>query len=109
MRLYRQPPARIALGFGGPIFLFMKTESDGQGNFYGYWGQASYKVVDDQAGWHSQSWQNKTDAELARLALSNIDFWGVDLTALPGFENEVVRMMEQIRSDGVLKLIGDIR
>ncbi len=89
----------------------MKTESDGQGNFYGYWGQASYKVVDDQAGWHTQSWQNKTDAELATLGGGAILIFGV-LTSLLCLvlKNEVVRMMEQIRSDGVLKQrIGDIR
>jgi len=34
--------------------------------------------------------------------MTNTDMWGQDLTQVPGFEAEVVRILKLIRKDGAL-------
>ena len=49
-------------------------------------------------------WAHRADspAELVHAVMTNADMWGRDLTQVPGFENVVVKDLEQIRSQGAL-------
>ena len=40
--------------------------------------------------------------DLMHALMSRTDFWGQDLTEVPGFEAEAVRILKQIRTEGVL-------
>ena len=40
--------------------------------------------------------------ELVHAVMTNTDMWGQDLTQVPGFEDEVVRILKQIRAEGAL-------
>ncbi len=40
--------------------------------------------------------------ELVHAVMTNTEMWGQDLTAVPGFETAVVRILKQIRSEGAL-------
>ena len=42
------------------------------------------------------------EATLVHAVMTNLDMWGQDLTAVPGFESEVVRILKVIRKDGAL-------
>ena len=49
-------------------------------------------------------YNHKDDSEeaLMHALMSCTDFWGQDLTEVPGFETEAVRILKQIRTEGVL-------
>ena len=40
---------------------------------------------------------------LVRAVMTNLDMWGQDLTRVPGFEDEVVRILKLIREKGALE------
>ena len=39
---------------------------------------------------------------LIHAVMTNTDMWGQDLTQVPGFEAEAVRILRQIRAEGAL-------
>ena len=69
-----------------------------------------YPIADDQfvldffAGM-----TGKPAAEIARAVLTNVDFWGSDLTAeLPGFEASVAASLDAIFTKGAAKAIEEV-
>ena len=46
--------------------------------------------------------------DLVHDVLSNTDFWGQDLTQVPGFENAVLQDMEVIQESGARKLMENM-
>ena len=61
----------------------------------------TYTVQDDR--WVLEFYyahRDDTDAALAHAVMTHQEMWGEDLTAIPGFEAEVVRILGQIRADG---------
>ena len=62
-----------------------------------------YTVSDDR--WVLEFYRNHREdspEELVHAVMTQPDMWGQDLTEVPGFEAEVVRILKQIRSEGVL-------
>ena len=60
-----------------------------------------YTVSDDR--WALEFfWAHKDDTpeDLVHAVLTNEQMWGEDLTKIPGFEAEVVRVLKQIREEG---------
>ena len=49
-------------------------------------------------------WDHRDDSpeELVHAVMANTEMWGQDLTEVPGFEAETVRILKQIRADGAL-------
>ena len=43
------------------------------------------------------------EAALVHAVMTNTDMWGQDLTQVPGFEAEVVRILKRIRQKGALE------
>ena len=67
-----------------------------------------YTVSDDR--WVLEFyWNHKDDSpeELVHAVMTNTDMWGQDLTEVPGFEKEVVRILKQIREEGALAAYRD--
>lgn len=61
----------------------------------------SYAIVDDGPVLDFFAALDGKDAdETARAVLSNADFWGEDLTLLPGFEEAVAQCLRDIRAKG---------
>lgn len=51
----------------------------------------------------------KPAAEIAHAVLTNVDFWGSDLTAeLPGFEASVAASLDAIFTKGAAKAIEEV-
>ena len=66
-----------------------------------------YTVSDDR--WVLEFYRDHRDdspEDLVRAVMMNQDMWGQDLTEIPGFEAEVVRILKQIRSEGARAAFG---
>ena len=44
--------------------------------------------------------KDDTEEALVHAVMTNLDMWGQDLTQVPGFEAEVVRILKLIREKG---------
>ena len=67
-----------------------------------------YTVSDDR--WALEFyWNHRNDGaeELIHAVMTNTEMWGQDLTEVPGFEAEAVRILKRIREDGVLAAYQD--
>ena len=62
-----------------------------------------YTVCDDRQVLQFY-WDHRDDSpeELVHTVMANTEMWGQDLTEVPGFEAETVRILKQIRADGAL-------
>lgn len=63
-----------------------------------------YTISDDR--WVLEFYFDHKDDDAAALAhavMTNEQMWGQDLTAIPGFEAEAARILEEIRKEGALK------
>ena len=62
-----------------------------------------YTVCDDRQVLQFY-WDHRDDSpeELVHAVMANTEMWGQDLTEVPGFEAETVRILKQIRADGAL-------
>ena len=62
-----------------------------------------YTVSDDR--WVLEFYaahRDDTPEDLIRAVMTNTEMWGQDLTEVPGFEKEAVRILKQIREEGAL-------
>jgi tagaturonate reductase len=62
-----------------------------------------YTVSDDR--WVLEFYyahRNDSPEDLVRAVMTNTEMWGQDLTEVPGFEKEAVRILKQIREEGAL-------
>ena len=69
-----------------------------------------YPIADDQFVLDFFAAQTgKSAAEIAHAVLTNVDFWGSDLTAeLPGFEASVAKSLDAIFTKGAAKAIEEV-
>ena len=106
-----QLPKILTFGMAAFIAFYCGAKKE-DGSFAGVRAAGNeYPIVDDQfvldffAGM-----QGKTSAEIANAVLTNVEFWGSDLTAeLPGFEASVAASLEEIRADAkaaIAKVVG---
>ena len=49
----------------------------------------------------NNQWTSNDSSKVANATLSNIDFWGTDLTTIDGLENEVSKQLESIVNQGM--------
>ena len=85
-KLYHQVPGRIALGFSA-FLRFMKITAIKDGQYFGTINGRTYPIHDGRAADFNTLWTECAHSpdKLVEQALSNSDFWGTDLTLLPGF------------------------
>ena len=76
----------------------------------GHRGEQEYKILDDAAVLEFFAANSGKDAcEYAKAVLANQDFWGQDLTEVPGALEAVAGYLEQIRKNGMreaVKVLG---
>lgn len=78
-----QVPRLMAWGFAAYLRFMQGQYHDGQ-----WWGQGAgppYPIQDPAAERLAQYWQEAPPAELVPRVLADVDLWGEDLQALPGF------------------------
>ncbi len=68
-----------------------------------------YQILDDAAVLEFFAANSSKDEDVyTKAVLSNVDFWGQDLTALPGVEEAVASYMKEIRANGMRKAMEKI-
>ena len=103
-KLYNKIPKLISTGFAAYI-LFMKPVKVEDGKYYGEWKGNFYPINDDAAAWFYELWKKHPLENMARLVLSNTEFWGQDLFAIPGFEDEVLKRANVLLNNSISKLL----
>ncbi len=102
----KQVPENMALGFAA-FLLFMKTKKTGDNKYEGHANGKNYTVQDDNVAWFAEHWQSKTVNEVVDAVLADKDFWGADLSALPGFAEAVKTNLNLLVDKGVAKAVAD--
>ena len=103
--LFGNVPHYYARGFSAYL-MFMKVQKVENGKYYGLHNNAPYEIIDDQAEWYYEAWKSKDSNEVCRQALKNIEFWGMDLTLLPGFEDAVSTHLSNMEMIGVREVVS---
>lgn len=68
-----------------------------------------YRILDDAAVLEFFAANSSKDAaEYAKAVLSNVDFWGQDLTQIAGLTEKIAEYVAAIRADGMRKTMEKI-
>lgn len=98
-------PARLTASFAFYLAFYRGVRMEG-GALIGLRNGEEYKIQDDSAILDFYfSHKDDEAADFVHAVCSNTDFWGEDLTALPGFESAVLNYFEEIMADGSLALL----
>ncbi|WP_420151480.1 tagaturonate reductase [Spirosoma sp.] len=108
-------PQRMALGFGAYL-LFMKAVREKDGQFYGEIaiandGKITYPIRDDKAGYFYGDWKTvkanapATIQSFVKSVLSDVKLWQTDLSALPGFADQVTKNLTSLLTIGPEKTL----
>lgn len=92
-------PECISLGFAAH-FLFMKSIKGEDGHYYGEAQGKPYLVNDDRADYYSRQWE-QPEGIVNRL-LGHSEFWGRDLSQLPGFPESVLKHLQGLMREGAM-------
>ncbi len=94
-------PELMALGFAAYI-LFMQCKVV-DGKFVGNANGKDYLIQDDHAGWFAE--RHLQGAGIVEETLSDVAFWDIDLTKLPGFAGAVTEKYNQLARGKVQEVI----
>jgi tagaturonate reductase len=92
-------PEAMALGFAAHL-LFMRSEKDALGKFWGENNGRKYLITDDNAAYYHNKWKKLSVQELVQSVLADEERWDIDLTTLPGFEKAVYEKLQALINDG---------
>jgi len=101
------PPELMATGFAA-FLLFMKATQERSGKYFGQRGDQEYEIIDDSADYFYEKWKHFTSHQLAKEVMKDIDLWGTDLSALPGFCDKVQEQLNNIIETGAIKTIEQL-
>ena len=98
-------PKNIALGFAAYI-LFMKSVRKNGNEYFGEANGELYPIIDDQAQKLYNIWLNQPSIKnVVHEVLSDIDYWGCDLTSFTGFEKDVINNVELLQKEGAVNVL----
>ncbi|MBC7508525.1 MAG: tagaturonate reductase, partial [Ferruginibacter sp.] len=101
---FNQVPALMALGMAAHI-LFMRTEKNDDGQYYGITAGKKYLVTDANAGLYCAKWKKyRTDFIVSKI-FENLELWQTDLNLLPGFAEEVTEQLILLKSKGAMETL----
>lgn len=101
-------PELMALGFAA-FLLFMKTTKNNDGEYEGRYNGTLYTIQDENAAWFAEQWQANTEHTIAKVVTADIDFWGADLSILPGFVHAVTNNIFSLIENGVVETINKLQ
>jgi tagaturonate reductase len=99
-------PTLMTLGFAGYL-LFMKSDQDENGQYYGHIDGHTYLIRDSRAALVCHKWKEAGAAGVANAVLCDEELWGVNLTSFPGFSEAVTKQLEMFLQQGVYKTIAE--
>jgi tagaturonate reductase len=97
----------MALGFAG-YMLFMRSVKEDNGKYTGSANGLSFTVQDDNVEYIYKKWQEADIKIAVRNILCDAALWGIDLTALPGFDEKVMEYMDSILQQGVERTMASL-
>ena len=75
----------------------------------GHRGSEEYRIMDDASVLHFfAKYSGKTSAEYVASVLANKEFWGEDLSLIPGVSEVVTKDLELIRRLGMRRAMEEI-
>jgi len=98
-------PETMALGFA-TFLLFMKTAKNADNKYEGTANGKSYGVQDDNVAYFAEHWQGNNSDEAVDKILADTNFWGADLSALPGFADAVKNNLNSLVENGAAKTMA---
>ncbi len=98
-KLKNDVPSYIAFGFAAYL-KFMHPVKKENNTYYGVLNGHDYVIADDSAAYFFEK-MNLSEAEFADSILSDTEFWGTDLNALPGFVATVKESYQTIVKEGM--------
>lgn len=104
---YQSVPEYFAIGFAA-FLRFMKSTLNAEGKYQGQQNGESYVITDSQADTFYKAWTNADAQSVVKNVLRDVTLWDTDLTQLAGFENAVVKYLQEIENDGALKILENI-
>jgi tagaturonate reductase len=102
---FKSVPQNIAFGIAAYI-VFMHTQKDATGKFWGKAQDRNYIVTDDKAAFCYEKWNQLKGEQLVHEILKDQDHWGTDLTLLPGFEKAVAGYLKEIVDNGASEVLN---
>lgn len=97
-------PEFMTLGFAAYLFFMRSTIKKGD-RFYGEINGQTFLVQDDQDEIFYKRWTGLTVSGLVQETLSDVGFWGADLTALPEFRQALTDKLNLIMNNGIREAI----
>jgi tagaturonate reductase len=98
---YNALPPHLCLGFAA-MLLFLQPTRVENGKYFGNRGNEEYSITDDNAPIFAAWWHDYTDInEMVAGICSDQRLWETDLTAIPGFAEEVASLLATLKSNGV--------
>lgn len=94
-------PEAMALGFAGYL-CFTRPMTKTGSQFFGEMKGLPYLLQDEEAALFYRRWKSLTPAALVQEVLQDEQFWGTDLSLLPGFGKAVLEKLNTL-------LAGDVR
>jgi tagaturonate reductase len=101
--IYGKVPSHIAFGFAAYL-LFMKATKQENGQYYGTLNGIDYLINDDSAAYFYQKQQDSYILDV----LTDVDFWNLDLSSLPGFIDSVNEAYQTIVANGLEVALGEL-
>jgi tagaturonate reductase len=101
--LYGKTPNHMAFGFAAYL-LFMKATRHDNGQYYGSLNGTDYVINDDSAAY----FYLKQKDNYVIAVLTDVDFWKLDLTLMPGFIDSVNEAYQTIVANGLEVALGEL-
>ncbi len=76
--------------------------------FLCFYHQPDHPVEDDHAARFIEKWKTGSIEQITGDMLSDSEFWGADLRALPGFENQVCEFVADILEKGARRVLHEL-
>ena len=103
-----QVPEHMALGFAAYL-LFMKGVPNANGQYHGISNASEYIIQDDHAQHIADKWQGNEENEIVDNLFSDKEFWGIDLSAFPGFAEEVKSNLRSLVRNGAMATLRRVQ
>lgn len=102
---YQTLPPHLCLGFATMLLFLQPTREEG-GKYYGNRGAEEYVITDDNAPVFAAWWRDHINIkDMVTGICSDKRLWETDLTAIPGFAEQVADHLSILKSKGVKAFI----
>lgn len=105
--LYNKVPSFIAFGFASFLH-FMRAYKLENGKYYGSFSGLEYVINDDSAAYFYDKTAAENESDYPDAVLKDTQFWGVDLTEIPGFTDAVNEDYKAILVKGITSSLEDL-